>query len=82
VNVLGSFAIGVVATWCLKRGAPASTTAILVTGFLGGFTTYSAFNYELTMFLADGQTGRAGIYALVMLLTCLVAGWAGLLPAR
>jgi CrcB protein len=45
VNVLGGFAIGVLAE-VLSRGAPPLLRPLLITGFLGGFTTFSAFALE------------------------------------
>lgn len=45
VNVLGSFAIGVLAE-IFARGASPLLRPLLVTGFLGGFTTFSAFALE------------------------------------
>jgi CrcB protein len=51
-------------------------------GFLGGFTTYSAFNYETTRLLEDGATGPALLNITVTLLGALAAGWLGLLSAR
>ncbi|HUH01037.1 MAG TPA: CrcB family protein, partial [Kofleriaceae bacterium] len=47
VNVLGAFAIGVLMAVFAARGDLDSRARIVVTtGFLGGFTTYSAFAYE------------------------------------
>ena len=46
VNVAGSFAIGVVLTLAFERGLVAPATRLfLVTGVLGGFTTFSAFSW-------------------------------------
>jgi CrcB protein len=45
VNFLGSFAIGVLAE-LVARGAPPLLRPLLITGFLGGFTTFSAFALE------------------------------------
>jgi CrcB protein len=45
VNVVGGFAIGVLAE-VLSRGAPPILRPLLITGFLGGFTTFSAFALE------------------------------------
>ena len=48
VNVLGSFAIGaIMAAIALHFGGSSELRVLLVTGFLGGFTTFSAFSYEL-----------------------------------
>jgi CrcB protein len=50
VNILGSFAIGVLAG-ILSRRAPDLLRPLLISGFLGGFTTFSAFALE-TMVLS------------------------------
>ena len=83
VNVLGSFALGLVAE------ALAGTTVLgvearlsLGVGLLGGFTTYSSFNLETLRLAQGGQLDRALLYAAATLVGCLVAGWAGLLIGR
>ena len=54
VNVLGCLAVGVLGELAESRGAfGVETRALLITGFLGGFTTFSAFGYE-TMHLLRG----------------------------
>ena len=82
VNVIGSFAIGAITVWCYRRGVSGPILATLTTGFLGGFTTYSAFNYDLTMFIAEGSIGKSIVYALATVAGCLVAGFLGLLVFR
>lgn len=82
VNVLGSFAIGAATAWGIRKGWPVSTLSVITTGFLGGFTTYSAFNHELTLYLTQGQSVKAAGYALLMVGACLLAGLAGLHLAR
>jgi fluoride exporter len=55
VNVVGSFLIGFVAQLSLSH--PAVTPLVrltLMTGFLGGLTTYSSFSYESVILLKDG----------------------------
>src|ERR1044071_1912961 len=49
VNVVGSYAIGVIGTIAIAGGrtlTPPDIRAFLVTGILGGFTTFSAFSLE------------------------------------
>ena len=47
VNLLGSFAIGALLTLAFERGAlPTPFRLLLVTGVLGGFTTFSAFSLD------------------------------------
>ncbi|HVG25223.1 MAG TPA: CrcB family protein [Thermoanaerobaculia bacterium] len=78
VNLVGSFCIGLV----LAVMRPSDLRLMLVTGVLGGFTTYSAFNEEtLALFRADAF-GAAVANVLVTLAGCLVAGAAGHALAR
>lgn len=80
VNALGSLAIGFVAAIALER-ALVSTPArlFLITGMLGGFTTFSALSYETFALLRDGQWLSALGYAggsLVLGLIATLAGYA------
>lgn len=79
VNVLGSLAIGVLAHTVLALGS--ETRLLLVTGLLGGFTTYSAFNQELVARLAEGRTAEALGWAALMGASCLAGGALGHLLA-
>lgn len=78
VNVLGSFALAVLLRWFLEQDDPVVGLRLaLTTGMMGGFTTYSTFNYEVLGLLQDGHFGRAGFYAGVTFLACLAAGGLG-----
>lgn len=60
VNVAGCFLIGVVMQTALTVASfPPNLRFGLVTGFLGGLTTYSAFAWETTKLAADGARGVA-----------------------
>lgn len=59
VNVLGSFAAGIVATKVDPQG---SLRIFLIPGVLGGFTTFSAFGLETQTLLRDGRPGLAAAY--------------------
>jgi CrcB protein len=82
VNVMGSFAITLVIVLAARRSLSPELVTVITAGVLGGFTTYSAFNHELTMYLSSGQIARAGGYAALMIGLCLVAGMAALHVAR
>jgi CrcB protein len=56
--------------------------AALTTGFLGGLTTYSAFNHETSTLLHAGATRTALLNAGVTLAGCFVVGLLGLALAR
>ena len=55
---------------------------VLATGVMGGFTTYSTFNYETLEYLREGAFGIAALNVAVTLVVCLAAGALGLALAR
>ena len=55
---------------------------MLTTGVMGGFTTYSTFNYETMEYLREGAFWLAGLNVAATLLLCLLAGALGLALAR
>jgi CrcB protein len=59
VNVLGGFAIGVLFVWLDAREG---WQLFLMTGVLGGFTTFSAFSLDTLKLLQAGQTLQAAAY--------------------
>ncbi|MFQ5623166.1 MAG: fluoride efflux transporter CrcB [Paracoccaceae bacterium] len=67
VNVLGSFAMGAVVVYLLDRGMPGGErwAPVLMTGFLGGFTTFSAFSLDFMHLLERGRPEAAVIYVAV-----------------
>ena len=52
------------------------------TGFMGGLTTYSSFNYETTALAAQGASTRALLNVGVTLIGCMLAGLVGIWLAR
>ena len=83
VNVIGSFLLGLVMQAGLDTTLISPTArAVLGTGVMGGFTTYSTFNYETMEYLREGAFGLAGLNVAATLLLCLLAGAAGLSLAR
>ena len=74
VNVTGSFFIGAVFVWIQGRGAPPEwLRAALVTGVLGGFTTFSAFSLETLNLALAGQPIKAGLNVVLSVVLCLGA---------
>ena len=83
VNTVGSFLLAFImhvsgATELISSDA----RAILTTGVMGGFTTYSTFNYETTNYLREGAWLLATANAVGTVTGCLAAGLAGLAVAR
>jgi CrcB protein len=83
VNVLGSFLIGAImhAGLSVKLVSPA-LRLFLTTGIMGGFTTYSTFNYETIEYLRAGALRLAAFNLAATMLLCLLAGALGLAFAR
>ena len=78
VNLLGSFAIGLLSVVLSARAGGAETARLFwMTGVLGGFTTYSAFALETVTLAGAGEAMRAAAYVGVTVLVCLVAAFAG-----
>jgi CrcB protein len=83
VNVAGCFLMALVMqTSLIVTEFPPSLRLALTTGFIGGLTTYSSFNYETTRLLGDGARAAALWNLLLTLILCFVAGALGLLLAR
>lgn len=83
VNVIGSFLISAIMHVALATRAISPTLRlVLTTGFLGGFTTYSSFNYETVKLAQDGAFSLVALYVGVMLAGCLAAGFAGIWIGR
>jgi CrcB protein len=83
VNVIGSFLLGflmeiVGTTTMLSENARLALT----TGVLGGFTTYSTFNYETTQLFRTGAWTTASMNIIATVVGCLAAGLAGAAFAR
>lgn len=72
-NLIGSFAIGLIATSPRVDDGPAWLRPFLITGVLGGFTTFSAFALELGVMLDAGRILAAAGYLLITLLGGLSA---------
>jgi CrcB protein len=83
INITGSFLIAVVMELSLRTGAISEDVRLfLTTGMMGGYTTYSSFNYE-TLRLAEGGTlALATLNIALTVVGCLVSGVLGLLTAR
>jgi CrcB protein len=79
VNVAGSFAIGVLAELIVARfGASAELRLLLITGFLGGFTTFSAFALDAVTLFERGASVAATSYLVVSIVASIAAAIAGI----
>ncbi len=82
VNVSGSFAIGLLAGMWGALDTGHHARLFLVTGFLGGFTTFSAFSLDALTLWERGAPVQAGFYVVGSVILSLLAAAVGLLGAR
>jgi fluoride exporter len=77
-NILGGFAMGLLAAWLLRAGQSGEDMRILLgVGVLGGFTTFSAFSLEMMNMIEQGQGPQAALYAVSSVLIAVIAVFAG-----
>ncbi|MEE2859315.1 MAG: fluoride efflux transporter CrcB [Paracoccus sp. (in: a-proteobacteria)] len=81
VNVLGSFAMGVLAM-ALAMRLGNHYAPLLLTGVLGGFTTFSAFSLDALTLWERGQIWGMATYVLASVVLSLAAVVAGLALGR
>lgn len=78
VNVTGSFLIGVLMGLAESRAVfGAEARLLLVTGLLGGYTTFSAFSLETLLLFRAGQAGTAVSSVVLQVLLGVAAAFAG-----
>ena len=85
INILGSFIIGLVAGLTLtpeRLGWHPSIRILLMTGFCGGFTTFSAFSLQTLELIQTGEMAMALGYMMGSVALCLAFTWGGWLLAR
>lgn len=83
VNVAGCFLMGLVMQASLSLSTfPPNLRFALSTGFLGGLTTYSSFNYETTRLFEQGARSSALANLVLTLSLCCAAGLLGVVLAR
>ncbi|MDQ1373681.1 MAG: fluoride exporter [Actinomycetota bacterium] len=83
VNVSGSAALGFLVAWLIAHGRDGGRRrALLGTGFLGAYTTYSTFAVETDQLLQHGRAGVAVAYAGASVVAGLAAAAVGLSVGR
>jgi CrcB protein len=83
VNIVGSFAMGLLAGWFAFRSEGGELLRLfLATGILGGFTTFSAFSLDALLLWEKGQTTAALIYSVASVGGAIISVFAGSLAMR
>lgn len=82
VNVAGSFLLGFSIRYLEFTTATPELRAALTVGFLGAFTTFSTYSFEMVTLLQEGAWGRAAAYGLGSLLFGLLFVVAGFAAAQ
>lgn len=72
INVAGSVLMGVFYVLIIERGIlPATLRDLLMVGFIGAFTTFSAFSLDTLALWQNGHLALAGAYVVLSLVLCL-----------
>ncbi|CAN5604687.1 fluoride efflux transporter CrcB [soil metagenome] len=75
INILGSFALGILAVQCKP---PSPWYLLLGIGVCGGFTTFSTFSLETVRMMQEGRHAAAFGYVTASVLAAVIGAWLGL----
>jgi CrcB protein len=83
VNIIGSFVMGVLAeSFALRFNVSSELRSFLMTGVLGGFTTFSAFSLDAGNMMERDAFGLAGLYVVASVVGSILALFLGLYATR
>ena len=83
VNILGSLVMGFFAAFLAEKYADQSDLRLfLLTGVLGGFTTFSAFSLDVFNLVQRGENSMALVYAIASVAFSIIAVFAGFMISR
>ncbi len=83
VNVVGSLAIGfLVGALSHDHALHNIARPLLIVGFLGAFTTFSAFSMDTLTLVESGRPAQAAAYVMGSVSTCIAAAWLGWLAGE
>ena len=79
INFIGCFIMGYIAEWMeiFEKGSQGTLQNFLISGFLGGFTTFSAFSLEFWQIINRNMISSAISYALISYIATLGAFFIG-----
>jgi CrcB protein len=83
INITGSFLVGLVfALLTVKTEWSPNWRYLIPIGFIGGYTTFSSFEYETLRTMQDGQIGLGLLYVAASVVVGFVAVWGGMIAGR
>ena len=83
INILGSFLIGIIYIYSQEKNSiPPETSRALMTGLLGGFTTFSAYSLQSIQLMSSGATFKGAFYFIGSPILGVLACVLGILIAR
>jgi CrcB protein len=77
-NILSCIVLGIFLGWSLKGGMHHNYRFLVMTGFCGGFSTFSTFSSETFLLIQSGHWGLAFVNVLGSVFVCLGAVYLGL----
>lgn len=77
-NILSCMLLGVLLAASSRYWLPAEYRLLLVTGFCGGFSTFSTFSNEMLQMIRGGMWWMAAVYLLSSLMGGLLSVWLGM----
>jgi CrcB protein len=82
VNVVGGFVMGALAQHYMNMQTSPQMRVALMTGFCGGFTTFSAFSLETVGLLRGGEYGKAAAYVVLSVMLSVLATISGMAAVK
>jgi CrcB protein len=82
INITGSFLVGLLMTLLTQRLANPNLQLLLVVGFLGGYTTFSSFEYETLQAVQSGAIWMGLLNVVGSVVLGYLAVWLGMAIVR